>query len=147
MWTDHEQSTGMGHVACTSSNRYVIISMKCTFILPPPLLYTRHSRSAASIHDTTETTLQVPKVKCHGSTPMYGEHSELVPCGDKHYSIILIVNNNFARFVHNWKNSWLWQSPFGRGHYVQRLAYIFSEIHICTLLCCLCLSLPFPPLA
>ena len=26
--TDDEQSTGMGHVACTSSNRYVIISMK-----------------------------------------------------------------------------------------------------------------------
>ena len=50
--TDGEQSTGMGHVACTCSNRYVIISMKCTFILPPPLLYTRHSKSSVSIRDS-----------------------------------------------------------------------------------------------
>ena len=44
--TDDEQSTRVGHVACTSSNR------KCTFNLPPPLLYTRHSKSAASIRDS-----------------------------------------------------------------------------------------------
>ena len=86
----------------------------------------------------TETTLQVPKVKCRGSTPMYGKHSELVPCGDKHYSIILIVIINFI--IHNLNlvtgrvggeagrivvqrtpppaapaESWLWQWPFGEG--------------------------------
>ena len=98
-WIDDEQSTRMGHVACTSSNRYVIISMKCTFILPPPLLYTRHSRSAASIRDSYRDYLQVPEVKCRGSTPMYGEQSELVPCGDKQYSIILFVIINFI--IHN----------------------------------------------
>ena len=94
--TDDEQSTGMGHVACTSSNRYVIISMKCTFILPPPLLYTGPQHPSVT---ATETILQVPKVKCRSSTPMYGEHSELVPCSDKQYSIILIVIINFI--IHN----------------------------------------------
>ena len=41
--TDDEQSTGMGPVACTSS---------MDIILPPPLLYIRHSRSTASIRDS-----------------------------------------------------------------------------------------------
>ena len=47
--TDDEQSTGMGPVAYRRSNGYVIISMKRTSILHPPMLYTRHSSFAASI--------------------------------------------------------------------------------------------------
>ena len=70
--TDDEQSTRMGPVACTSSNRYVIISMYCTFILPPPLLYTRHSRSAASIRDSYRDYFTSTQGEVCGSTPMCG---------------------------------------------------------------------------
>ena len=52
--TDNEQSTAMEHVQCTSSNRYVFISLNAQtfYVYTPPLLYTRHSRSAASIRDS-----------------------------------------------------------------------------------------------
>ena len=82
--TDDEQSTRMGPVACTSSNRYVIISMYCTFILPLPCCIQGIQGLQRPSVTATETTFPVPKVKCRGSTPMCGEHSELVLC-DKCY--------------------------------------------------------------
>lgn len=56
-WNDEEQSTGMEPVARTSSNRYVIMTMMIIIVhvqiaITNSLLYSRHSRSAASICDS-----------------------------------------------------------------------------------------------
>ena len=83
-------------MACTSSNRYVI---NAHLFYPLPFCIQGTQGPQHPSVTATETILQVPKVKCRGSTPMYGEHSELVQCGDKQYSIILVVIINFI--IHN----------------------------------------------